>query len=89
MSQWNVVVSRSADKDFSKIPKEIKSRIFKVLVSMEDDPFNGDVKRIQSGHWRELYRRRVGRYRIIFRADYNQNHEDVEAILLRNEKTYR
>lgn len=54
---------------------------------MADDPFRGDVKALR-GRWKGRYRKRAGRYRIIFIPLHRERIIEVSAILLRTERTY-
>ncbi len=56
---------------------------------MADEPFRGDVLPLKGKEWKGRYRKRIGRYRIIFSLDHEHYFVDILAILLRNEKTYR
>lgn len=53
---------------------------------MRDDPFAGDVVRLQG---RASFRRRVGAYRIIFEVDRGERHVTVTKIVRRSETAYR
>jgi mRNA-degrading endonuclease RelE of RelBE toxin-antitoxin system len=56
---------------------------------MTENPFRGDVKPLKGVQWQGHYRKRVGRWRIIF-IPYNSEHRvEISAILLRSDKTYR
>jgi mRNA-degrading endonuclease RelE of RelBE toxin-antitoxin system len=56
---------------------------------MAEDPFRGDVVPLKGKEWKGYYRKRVGRYRIIFVPRQNERVIDIAAILARDEKTYR
>jgi mRNA-degrading endonuclease RelE of RelBE toxin-antitoxin system len=56
---------------------------------MEQDPFRGDVKALQGKEWKGYYRKRTGRYRIIFFVHHAERLVDIGWLLLRSEKTYR
>ena len=56
---------------------------------MRADPFHGDVKPLKGEEWKGRYRKRIGRYRIIFRPLSAEHIVNVLAILPRNERTYR
>jgi mRNA-degrading endonuclease RelE of RelBE toxin-antitoxin system len=56
---------------------------------MHDDPMRGDVLPLKGRQWQGRYRKRVGRYRIIFSLDHTDRIVEVSAILLRDEHTYR
>jgi mRNA-degrading endonuclease RelE of RelBE toxin-antitoxin system len=56
---------------------------------MRDDPLQGDVIPLKGSRWQGRYRKRVGRYRIIFVLHHAEHIVEVSAILLRDEQTYR
>jgi mRNA-degrading endonuclease RelE of RelBE toxin-antitoxin system len=56
---------------------------------MAEDPFRGDAMPLKGKEWKGYYRKRVGRYRIIFVPRQNERVTDIPAILARDEKTYR
>jgi mRNA-degrading endonuclease RelE of RelBE toxin-antitoxin system len=56
---------------------------------MAEDPFCGDVKPLKGVQWQGRYRKRIGRWRIIFIPYQNERLVEVSAILMRSEKTYR
>jgi mRNA-degrading endonuclease RelE of RelBE toxin-antitoxin system len=56
---------------------------------MRQDPFQGNVRPLKGRRWQERYRKRVGRYRLIFIPFHQQNIVEISAILLRDEGTYR
>ena len=43
---------------------------------------------LKGKEWKGYYRKRVGRYRIIFVAHQNGRSVDIAAVLVRDEKTY-
>jgi mRNA-degrading endonuclease RelE of RelBE toxin-antitoxin system len=56
---------------------------------MEQDPFLGDVQPLKGRKWKGFYRKRAGRYRIIFFPNHQDRIIEVSAIVPRTEKTYR
>jgi len=64
---YNVQISRRAEKHIKALPKTIKKRVSKKLITLRQNPFSGDVKKLKVRHSR--YRLRVGDYRIIFDID--------------------
>ena len=58
-------------------------------LEFEADPFRGDVIPLKGRRWQGRYRKRVGRYRIIFMLNHAERIVEISAILLRNEQTYR
>ncbi len=86
---YSIRLAKEAVKQLKKIPQERQEQIRKSLREMVDNPFQGDVKPLQGKEWKGRYRRRVGRYRIIFSVDQQNHYVNVAAILPRNESTYR
>ena len=56
---------------------------------MKDDPFSGDLVRLKGQQWKGRFRKRVGRYRLIFTPYYSEHVIEISQILIRSEKTYR
>jgi mRNA-degrading endonuclease RelE of RelBE toxin-antitoxin system len=56
---------------------------------MQDDPFRGDVIPLKGRQWHGRYRKRVGRYRLIFVPNHAEHIVEISAILLRDEHMYR
>jgi mRNA-degrading endonuclease RelE of RelBE toxin-antitoxin system len=86
---WTVRLSKTAAKQLTKAPRDQRDLILKRLDEMADDPFRGDVKLLKGAQWQGRYRKRVGRWRIIFIPDQNEHLVEVSAVLLRSEKTCR
>ena len=86
---WTIAVTRKARKQFLKLPKNIQDQVADAIDGMEADPFLGDVKRIQNKKWEGHFRRRVGRYRLIFFPFPDKNAIEIREVTLRSESTYR
>jgi mRNA-degrading endonuclease RelE of RelBE toxin-antitoxin system len=86
---WNVRLSKTAAKQLSNAPRNHRALILKRLDEMAEDPFRGDVKPLKGVPWQGRYRKRVGRWRIIFIPYQNERLVEISAILMRSEKTYR
>ena len=71
------------------MPRDYHELLLKKLREVDEDPFRGDVVSLKGKEWKGYYRKRVGRYRIIFVPRQNAHIVDVTAILARDEKTYR
>jgi mRNA-degrading endonuclease RelE of RelBE toxin-antitoxin system len=84
--KWNLVITGPAQKDFQKLPQKDQARVKAVLIAMQDDPFQGDLKRLKgtSTGWR----RRVGSNRIIYDLYYEERLIVISAILRRTSTTY-
>jgi len=62
---YQVVLSRSAEKDLNKVNKKYKPHIFAALFDLRKDPYFG--KKLK-GKFRDCYSLRVGVYRIIYKV---------------------
>ena len=62
---YDVVLSRSAEKDLTKINSKFKPHIFAALFDLRHNPYSG--KRLK-GKFQNCYSLRVGDYRIIYRV---------------------
>lgn len=61
---WDYKLSDRALKNIKRFPTRDRVRIFEALEEMKTEPLLGDTKPIQGEE--NLYRRRVGAYRIYF-----------------------
>jgi mRNA-degrading endonuclease RelE of RelBE toxin-antitoxin system len=86
---WDVRLAKAAAKQLEKLPPDYQTLLLKKLNEMRDDPFQGDVQPLKGKQHQGRYRKRVGRYRIIFTPDRDNRVVEVSAILPRDEKTYR
>jgi mRNA interferase RelE/StbE len=86
---WDVRLAKAAAKQLEKFPPDYQTLLLKKLNEMRDDPFQGDVQPLKGKQHKGRYRKRVGRYRIIFTPDHDNRIVEVSAILPRDEKTYR
>jgi mRNA-degrading endonuclease RelE of RelBE toxin-antitoxin system len=86
---WTIRLSPEATKQFAALPRNHQVTVGNAIERMRQDPFQGDVQSLKGKNWQGRYRKRVGRYRLIF-IPYHADHiVEISAILLRNEKTYR
>lgn len=67
MSQYKVVVRKSAAKELSKLPVTVNSRIIEAILNLSDNPRPQGSKKIKGGF--ENWRIRIGDYRIIYAID--------------------
>jgi mRNA interferase RelE/StbE len=86
---WDVRLAKAAAKQLEKLPRDYQTLLLKKLNEMRDGPFQGDVQPLKGKQHKGRYRKRVGRYRIIFAPDHDNRVVEVSAILPRDEKTYR
>jgi mRNA-degrading endonuclease RelE of RelBE toxin-antitoxin system len=65
--RWTVLVARPAQKQRARFPAKDQARISAAIAQMADDPFAGDVLKLEGEACR--WRRRVGSYWIFFSVD--------------------
>ena len=65
---YNIVVSRSAEKDLEKLPSQIVKRVSKAIDELEITPKPHGSKKLKATS-ENLWRIRVGDYRIIYSID--------------------
>ena len=67
---WAVVVAKPAQKQVAKFPVKDQQRIAAAVRAMADDPFSGEIIKLEGAG--DRWRRRVGNYRIFFAVDQAQ-----------------
>ena len=83
---WSLQLAGPAQKDFRKLPSKDQARVRAALLAMQQDPFQGDIKRLQGQP--TAWRRRVGSYRILYDLYFDQRLIVVAGILRRSSTTY-
>lgn len=83
--EWTVTLAGPARKALRRIPANDRGRIEAALVGMQQDPFQGDVRKLQG---LPGFRRRVGNWRIFFELNLEQKHVVIAAIERRTSTTY-
>jgi mRNA-degrading endonuclease RelE of RelBE toxin-antitoxin system len=86
---WTIRLSPEAAKQLTALPRDHQVTIGRAIDRMRQDPFQGNVQPLKGRRWQGRYRKRVGRYRLIFIPFYQHHMVEISAILLRDEKTYR
>lgn len=73
---YNVVLHREAKKDIKKLHPQIRRRVISALDKIAEDPrLHGSI--LLSGY-ADIYRYRVGHYRIVYRI----NDDQLEVLVL-------
>ena len=85
---WTVKLANESAKQPKKLPRDHQALLRRCLQEMSEDSFQGDVKPLKGKQWVGRYRKRAGRYRLIFTVSHQTRSVEVSAILLRSEKTY-
>jgi mRNA interferase RelE/StbE len=78
MASYNVVFKSSAEKDLRSLPQAVVARIFKRLEPLAKDPFPRQAIKLTSTE--QLYRIRVGDYRIVYGVDQHAKQVMVHYI---------
>jgi mRNA interferase RelE/StbE len=85
---WTSEFTQNAEEDFRALPKAIQKRVGRIMESMTEDPFQGDVKALQGKEWSGMFRRRIGNYRVLFSVNHAKKLVVVHQISIRSAKTY-
>jgi mRNA-degrading endonuclease RelE of RelBE toxin-antitoxin system len=83
--EWTFVLAAPARKSLKPIPAGDKTRILAALAEMQQNPFQGDIRRLQG---LAGFRRRVGDRRIFFEVVIEPRHVVIAAIERRTSTTY-
>jgi len=67
MASFKVVPKPSVEKDLRLLPKSTIARVIKQIDGLADNPFPRQTAKLEGGE--ELYRIRVGDYRVIYGVD--------------------
>jgi len=89
--RWRVEVSREAEQQLSKLPRNVRTRMERAIDELEekDNSQWSNVKALQGPEWKGRFRKRVGDYRIIFRKFPERAAVEISAILIKSKDTYR
>lgn len=64
MGQHEIEISRTAEKQLRKFPRDVQERIVRRMLLLAEDPFPQGAKKLTG--YDDVYRVRVGRYRILY-----------------------
>lgn len=67
MAAYEVEVSRTAERQLRKLPRADQERVARTWLALADDPFPRGCRKLTG--YDDVYRVRVGRYRILYSAD--------------------
>ena len=86
---WSVRLAKEAASQLKQLPPDRQEFILSHLRAMKDDPFSGNVVRLKGKEGKGRFRKRAGRYRLIFIPHHSDGVIEISRILIRSEKTYR
>lgn len=64
MHKYTVFITKSAEKELAKLPVQVIIRIREAVIGLTDEPRPSTCKKLKG--FKDLYRIRVGDYRIIY-----------------------
>ena len=67
MASFEVSFKPSVEKDFLSLPKSVIERVLRRIGQLKDNPFPRQASKLQGAE--QLYRIRVGDYRVVYKAD--------------------
>lgn len=83
---WVVNITRTAERQFKKLPRNMKERIEEMLIVLAVNPWVGDVRKLKGGG--EVWRKRIGAYRIVFEIMIEKKEVWILDIVRRTSTTY-
>jgi len=83
---WDVKIAKRVLKEMKKIPKKDAKRLLFVLEEISENPYKGDIEKIKDEE--NIWRRRIGSYRILYEVFPSQKSISVFDIKRRTTSTY-
>ena len=84
---WEIKVAKRVSKEIKRIPVKDAKRLLFVLEQFAENPYKGDIEKIKGED--NIWRRRVGNYRILYQVISEQKYIEVFDIRKRTTTTYR
>lgn len=81
---FKVVITSRTDREFGKLPRNLKEKFYREFKRLEINPFSSDVKKISGTKYG--YRLRVGRWRILFALFSREKRIEIVDIFLKQSK---
>lgn len=66
MAKYRVEISRTAERQLRKLPRDEQAKVAKAIVALSEDPLPRGARKLTG--YDDVYRIRVGRYRILYSA---------------------
>ena len=79
------VASRAVEKQLATVPEDVREHVTSRIRSLADQPRPKGIKAIA----RDVYRVRIGRYRVIYKILEKEGVILIGKIALRTERTYK
>lgn len=75
--KYTIEIKRSALKEIGSLPHTARERVDKAIAALADNPLPPGVKKLRGTN--DLYRVRIGSYRIVYQIDGNR----IVVVILR------
>lgn len=85
MPAYEILLRRGAEKQLDRIPYVDHPRIVKAVLALADNPRPPGCRKLLN----DIYRIRVGAYRVIYKIDGGRKEVVVGKVARRREDTYR
>jgi mRNA interferase RelE/StbE len=85
MSYAIKVASRGVEKQLSAVPEDVREHMVARIRGLADQPRPKGIKALA----RDVYRLRIGRYRVIYKILEEEGVILISKVALRTERTYR
>jgi len=76
LAKFNIFISESAVKELNSLDKKTGERIKSAMKELEEEPFRSrpkaDIKKLKGFKDPDMFRLRVGDYRVIYTAEKNE-----------------
>ena len=83
---WALHLNEEVRKNLRRFPQKDQLRVNEVLIEISENPYSGDLGKLDSEE--NLWRRRVGAYRIKFQIKNEDKVVYIYEIKRRTSKTY-
>lgn len=83
MADWTIVFARSARKELEQLPESHRDRIFRNIEQPGVNPRPRGVRKLKGAT--DLWRMRMGDYRVIDTLDDSERYIDIVAVRHRRE----
>jgi len=83
MASYEIVLRPSVHKDLRSLPKSVVARVMGRIEQLQDDPFPRQASKLSGTE--QLYRIRVGEYRIVYGVDTEARQVTIHYVRHRRE----
>ncbi len=67
MTKYKIEISATAERQFKKLAKDVQIRVAKAILELSSDPHPRGCRKLAG--YNDVYRIRVGRYRILYSVE--------------------